>query len=110
MSKTLIKAILCQLLMLGLLSYGLNLHCTFSPTECDDACCSNCLNPAHRFDTPAGSVQIKVVLAPQPFEAKTLLAEATALTGLTDYVEDQMLFVPGPCLPIECVRGPPAQA
>ena len=102
---------MCQLLMLGLLSYGLDLHCTFSPTECDDAlCCSNCSNPAHLSDTSAASVQVQVAPAPPAFELSKLLAEATALTGLADYLEAQMLAVLGPCLPIECVRGPPAQA
>lgn len=102
---------MCQLLMLGLLSYGLDLHCTFSPTECDDTlCCSSCFNPAQLSDTPAAPVHIQVALAPPAFEPSMLLAAATALTGLADYLEAQMLVVLAPCLPVECVRGPPAQA
>lgn len=76
----LIASALCQLLILALLGYGLDLGCLLQSDACveESACCASCNLPAHLDAKPDQAVHIK--LSPLLLATETLTLTAVALT------------------------------
>ena len=104
---TAIAPLLCQLLILTLLSYGLDSSCLFSPDECaeESACCVNCNFPAHP-DEVDHSVQIKL----WPLFLSSTAPSFNAIEVQLGEVEAYLGIGPPPPLRSDLtdpVRGPP---
>jgi hypothetical protein len=107
-----IRVFLCQLLLLSLVSYGLDFQCGLSAAPCAEAtCCSDCSSPAHLSDSPTATLLAKAMPALVPScEVDRLLATVDLATGQVEFIEREARPSQAPDLWVECGRGPPAQA
>jgi hypothetical protein len=105
----LIASLFCQVLILALLSYGLNLGCLLQPDACveESACCVSCNLPAHIDAKPDQAVHIK--LSPLLLSTETLTLTAVTL-HLGEVEPSFEVELPPRTLlahPTDPVRGPP---
>lgn len=100
---------LCQLLMLALIGYGLNLGCILQSDGCpqESTCCIGCALPAHLEKASDHTVHLKLGPALLPTETLSLAAVVTTLGEVELYVEAES---PPQMLSFyhrDPVRGPP---
>ena len=106
----LIASLLCQVLILALLGYGLNLGCLLQSDVCaeDGHCCVSCNLPAHSDAKTDHSVHLKLSPLLLPKETPALTALALVWSEVEPLFERE---IPPHKLIIEQadpVRGPPS--
>lgn len=112
------RVVLCQLLMLALLCYGLDLSCSFSTSGCQESqccdaltqCCDDCNVPAQLADKSKVSFHLETALVAQPFDSRRLLVDASPPSCAFDFPEDAIAITSDPWLRIDRPRGPPKNA
>ncbi len=103
-----LRAFLCQLLVLALLGYGLDLNCTFID-DCDDSgvCCTDCFLPAHPTDKADHAIHLKFVGPAPTVSHYELPAVVTRLSLEVAFAENQRVPRRTCAHPTDPVRGPP---
>lgn len=104
-SIAIVRVLLCQILILSLVSYGFDFSCALSNVACDAQCCSICPGTVDLADVPPPLIQ-KAAFLTLAFETSELVLELP--TGLIQYVEADSVREPDPFISSEDVRGPPS--
>jgi hypothetical protein len=100
---------MCQLLVLAVLGYGLDLSCSISAccaTETD--CCSDCFFPAQRSDKADQTVHLKLLGTAPVHSSNEFLSVSSSPVAEVTYLETRVDARAVSDRKIDPVRGPPS--